>query len=77
MLPLRGFTSTECDRYRGVLLRDVADELAGIVNTAFDKQNHYLEKKFGEVAETTKLRERLDDAERKFRKLEKTLNLKV
>lgn len=50
--------------------------LAEIVNTAFDKQNEYLETKFAEVAAMTKLRERLDDHERKFRQLERTLNVK-
>ena len=53
------------------------DALARIVNSAFEAQNEWLEQQFAAVRLDLDVRKRLDRYDRKFRKLEHALNVKL
>ena len=58
-------------------IRDAVDELAQILGHSFAEQHEYLEDRFGALAESLDVRERVYGMESKFRRLEDTFDLKL
>ena len=53
------------------------EALARIVNSAFETQNQWLKQEFEAVRKDLDVRKRLEQYDRKFRKLEHALNVKL
>lgn len=58
-------------------VQGAVDELARVVNTAFDAQSEYLEKEFSAIRKELDIRKLVEQHQRKFQKLERALHVKL
>ena len=57
-------------------LEEQTEDLAGIINTGFQAEHDYMERRFDELRDLLKLRDVVAEHERKFQKIAEALHIK-